>query len=133
MQSENFIGELMRGKSVAVVGPSNVWKSHWVKNVLIPKLEEAGKFVQYSKDGFTSIAVSDIAILDEAEALFDAVRLQEKYPDDCPYYSEKYLQQIADWYALYVISRKEVDVQYMVDNFRTSDWDGRKLKVFRFS
>lgn len=140
--NEAVIGNLLRGESIVLVGPSDAGKSHWVQNFLIPKIQEVGKSVQYSKDGFTPIEISDIAIFDEAEILFDATRLQEKYPDDRPYYSEKYLQQVADWHALYsshrepsvyIISRKESDVQYLVDNFHTADWDNRELRVFRFS
>jgi len=142
MEKEDaIIDDIQNNISVVIVGPSNSGKTYWVQNILIPKLKKLGKSVQYSKDGFSKTNSADIAIFDEAETLSDLTQLQRNHPEERPYYSEKYLKDVADWYneysnhvepSVYVISRKEKDMQFLLDNFNKSDWDNRDLKVYRF-
>jgi len=140
-QEDAIISHLLRGKSVVVVGPSNAGKTHWIHTALIPRLKGVGRSVAYNVNGSGIDNAADITVFDEAETLFDADHLQEKSHAKPPYYSEEYLARVKEWREVYVqhpepsayiISRNEGDVQYLVDNFKLSDWDGRDIKVFRF-
>jgi len=140
MNQEAIVSEILKGNSIVVVGPSGSGKTYWIQNILLPKLKAFGKNVFYSKNGFEDTKSADIIVFDEAETLADARVLEKKYPDESPYHSGEYLSQIRDWHkmytnhkaSVYVISRKEGDIQYLVDHFNVSDWDGRKLRVFKF-
>ncbi|MEI6296416.1 MAG: hypothetical protein WCO84_02085 [bacterium] len=138
---DEIINEILRGNSVAIVGVSESGKTYWAQNSLLPRLKKLGKSVAYSDSGFNDVEISDVAVFDEVETLFDIKHLEIKYPEENPFYSEIYLKKVSDWYRMYtrhkeptvyIISRREEDIQYLVDNFNKTDWDNRNLKVFRF-
>lgn len=140
-EEDLIIEEIKKNNSIVIVGASDSGKTYWVQNTLIPKLREIGKLVAYSEDGFNNIAMLDVAIFDEAETLFDANELKIKYPEENPYYSEKYIEQVKNWFSMYsshtepsiyIISRRKNDIQFLLENFKKSDWDNRNLKLFSF-
>lgn len=137
---KEIIDQLIEGNSIAIIGPSDSGKTYWVKNTLIPQLECLGKSTSYSIDGFNP-PKADISIFDEVETFFDAKMLEEKYPKENPYYTESYIQKVQIWHvvyaehlepSVYIISRRNGDVDFLVNNFKTTDWDNRNIKSFEF-
>lgn len=141
-EDTNIIEEIKKGRNIVILGPSGSGKTYWVKDYFIPKLQELGKKVNYFEDGFSKDLPSvDISIFDEAETLLDYSQLQNKYIEDKPYYSKKYLEEVNFWHELYkkhpeqsvyIISRKKSDINFLVENFNKTDWDNRDIKVFEF-
>lgn len=133
----------LNNKSIVLVGMSGSGKTYWVKNELIPALEQE-KNVVYFKDGdAVNNTEGDIFIFDEVETLFDREFLEKRHPDENPYYMETYLNKINLWQekykkfdkpCLYVITRNEYqEIQNLVQNFKHTDWDNREIETICFS
>ena len=142
MLISDLVNKLVVNNTVALVGPTNSGKTYWVKNILIPHLESLGKKVEYLKDGDMLPEFQDsIVISDEAETMFDAKYLQGNKVDD--YYAKEYLEKVDGWYknytklpssTLFIITRNSVDqIENLVKNFHTADWDGRNIFTIRFN
>jgi len=137
-----IIKEIKRGASIVIVGPSNSGKTFWIKNYLLPEILKFGKKINYFEDGFSKNLPSlDISIFDEVETFFDATMLQNKNPEEKPYYTEKYIVNVKLWYELYkehpeqsiyIISRQKSDIPFLIKNFNKTDWYNRDIKVFEF-
>jgi hypothetical protein len=138
----NEIAEkLINHNSVVLVGPTDLGKTRWVKTALIPYLRSLGKDPQYLEDGDAPLGkVSDIAICDEVETLFDELFLQGGSSEK--YYDQKYLKRVRSWYAkyailpegaLYIVTRNTHDqIENLVKNFHNTDWDKRQVYVAEF-
>ena len=74
--------------------------------------------------------------------MFDEKFLHDHAGDVENYYSQEYFAKVRLWHGnyarmipstLFVITRnKPEDIDNLVQNFRTADWDGRELTVLRF-
>ena len=135
---------LLRGENLALIGTSDSGKTHFVKEELIPELEKNGKKVAYFKDGSNiTDQEADIYIFDEVESFCDREYLEEKYPEEKPYYTDEYERKVKGWFwnykkhdksCLYIITRKnKEDVNYLENHLRWADWDDRKLEAFAFN
>ena len=111
----NFISS---GISILLVGESNSGKTFFVKNKLIPFLEERNKKIIYFKnmDELTKAPKDAIMILDEFEILEDKAFLEKSHPEEKPYYTEEYLKCVHRWIkkaksiknpCIYILTRNE--------------------------
>jgi ABC-type dipeptide/oligopeptide/nickel transport system ATPase component len=134
---------LIRGTSVALVGASGSGKTHWINNVLIPKLQKE-RTITYFKDGDDiTDAPADIYIFDEVETLFDREFMENRHPDENPYYTESYLSKIYSWHEkykkfdktyLYSITRNELpEIENLVQNFKRAEWNNKEIETICFS
>lgn len=134
---------LIRRENMVLIGTSDSGKTKFVKEELIPELEKKGKKVAYFKDGANiKEQEADVYIFDEVETFSDREYLEEKYPEEKPYYTDEYEKKVKDWFweykkydaaCLYVITRKtKEDVEYLSDHFKWADWDDRRLETFIF-
>ncbi|OGN31834.1 MAG: hypothetical protein A3J01_00750 [Candidatus Yanofskybacteria bacterium RIFCSPLOWO2_02_FULL_45_18] len=132
---------LLRQKSVVLVGSTDSGKTYWIQNTLIPHLESLNNKVEYLKDGSElSKGSPGVVICDEVETLFDKDYLQGSSPED--YYTPEYLEKVRQWHenyarlpksTLFVITRNKPDqIKNLLENFRKSDWDDREVVVFKF-
>ncbi|PIZ00116.1 hypothetical protein COY62_04330 [bacterium (Candidatus Howlettbacteria) CG_4_10_14_0_8_um_filter_40_9] len=136
--------ELSAGNSVALIGATDFGKTWYVKNELIPFLESNEFKVKYFKDCKQKLEIKkddDIVIVDEVETFVDREYLESRHPEEDPYYSEKYLEQVKGWHkklkyiqkpAVFVITRNEdEEISYLVDNLDETDW-GTHIKSIVF-
>lgn len=134
---------LLKQKSVVLVGQTQAGKSHWVEHELIPNLEKDKKVVYFKEATDIKPNNADIFIFDEAETLFDKEFLEEKHPEENPYYTLPYLEKVKSWHesykkfdgpSLYVMTRNsEQDINNLVQNFTCADWDNREVLTIKFS
>jgi hypothetical protein len=132
--TKDMINLLKEGKSIALVGLTGNGKTWFVLNELIPELNKADKKVEYFKDIENQVVPdkdTDIAILDEFETFVDREFLERAHPEEDPYYTEKYVEQVTDWLEkaekitkqlILVITRDEEDIDNFVRSVNATDW-----------
>jgi hypothetical protein len=133
---------LKQEKSVVLVGPIDSGKSYWVEHELIQELEKNKKVEYFKEARDIKETEADIFIFDEVETLFDRKFLEDRHPEENPYYLPSYLEKVKSWHenykkldkpSLYIITRNsEEEIDYLVQNFTRTDWDGREISVFGF-
>lgn len=146
MNLENKIYKLLKAeKSIFLVGKPDAGKSYFVKNELLPYLKSKKMAIKYIAD-VDSVKEDDgrfdALIIDEVETLQDKEYLQNKYPDENPYYSEKYIKKVASWFdvlsnisspCVYIITRdNKEDVNKLINTAEQADWDKREVVCFEY-
>lgn len=140
--SKQITDLLSQNKSIVLVGPTNSGKSYWVEHTLIPELEKGKKIAYFKETTDIKETDADIYIFDEAETLFDKEFLEERHPEENPYYTPAYLEKVKSWHemykkfgkpSLYIITRNsEEELDHLVQNFTHTDWDNRGILTIRF-
>ena len=112
--------ELSARNSVALIGATDSGKTWYVKNELVPFLESSESKVKYFKDCKQKLEIKkddDIIIVDEVETFVDREYLEKRHPEEGPYYSKKYLNQVNGWHkklkdiqkpAIFLINVQEI-------------------------
>ncbi|MDO8507217.1 MAG: hypothetical protein Q7S53_01465 [bacterium] len=139
-----LIEQLKEDKSIVLVGPTDLGKTHFVASQLLPALGKAGidaRMVKDCDEDFNILEGVDIAIFDEVETFIDREFLEKRHPEEIPYYTSMYAKKVLGWFdklgkveipAVYIITRNEKEeVEYLVENMRLTDW-GRKVKTLSF-
>jgi hypothetical protein len=116
-----------------------------VTNELLPTIEKRNLQAQYIKecdDSFQGINNADIAIIDEVETLIDKDFLEQRHPKERPYYDDKYVGQVNNWFkklkginipAIFIITRNDKEeISYLVKHLNVTDW-GQKVTTLPFS
>lgn len=137
--------KLVSGESVVLVGPTDSGKSRFVINNLIPTLTKEGYKVSYIKecdDDFGDLEQADFVVVDEVETFSDREYLENRHPEENPYYTKGYIKAVKDWHkklenisvpAVFIITRnEEEEIQNLVDNMKLTDW-GVQVKTIKFS
>lgn len=93
---------LLQDSNVLLVGKSDAGKTYFVQHALIPFLREQGKTVVYfeNMDKVTEVPADAIVILDEFEVLEDREFLEQRHPEERPYYTEAYVEHVQRWLDL---------------------------------
>ena len=142
--TEEIYKEIVDGKNILLVGPTDSGKTWYVKNTLMPFLQEKNQKILYCSDS-DSIPEGtrdfDILIIDEIETLLDQSFLEANSNDPEPYYSKEYLDKVENWHAklkkldvpgIFILTRnKPEEIKNLVDNYDELDW-GAKVKSFVF-
>lgn len=136
--------EISGKKNILLVGPTDSGKTWYVKNTLIPFLQEKNLKTLYCSDvDFIPEQINDfdVLIVDEIETLLDKSFLEAGSNDSEPYYSKEYLDKVENWHVklekidipgVFILTRnKPEEIKNIVDNYVELDW-GAKIKSFVF-
>ena len=142
--TKNIYQEISGGGNVLLVGPTDSGKTWYVKNTLIPFLQEKEIKVIYLPDINYFQETSDkpdIFVIDEIETLFDKNFLETHSNSLEPYYSEEYLAKVKTWHdklkklsapSIFILTRNnQGEIENIVTNFKVTDW-GAKVKCLAF-
>jgi hypothetical protein len=141
--TNNAIELLNNDKSIALVGPTGSGKTWFVLNELMLYLSMDGKKVEYFEDLNGSVLPkgdTDIVIIDEFETFVDREFLEKSHPNEVPYYSSEYVEQVNGWLdkaskikqqLILVITRDEEDIDNFMGNVSVTDW-GSPMVPLRF-
>ena len=140
---QDIYNRLLQGRSVILVGPTEEGKTWFVKNKLIPLFDLNKQTYQYIY-GFINDPVfvkSNFVIVDEYETFLDRDFLEKRYPEDVPYYNDKYFNDVSRWHRLlagnkiptvYILTRNEgSDIDNVLSHVGLTDW-GNKVDVIEF-
>ena len=133
--TEEIYQEILAGKNVLLVGPTDSGKTWYVKNTLIPFLQEKNLKVAYYPDPDSipeQINDIDALIVDEIQTLLDQNFLEAHSADPKPYYSEECLAKVKSWHeklskltipSVFILTRNnQEEIKNIVDNYDTTDW-----------
>ncbi|MBU0976555.1 hypothetical protein KJ918_07180 [Patescibacteria group bacterium] len=126
---------LSANKNILLIGRTDSGKTYFINNDLIPFLEKEGKTITYvsSMNEEINPAVDSVVILDEFEILEDKEFLEKEHPEERPYYSDEYMENINGWLAkakkiknpcIYIVTRneqKEIDFVKQITSFSFKD------------
>jgi len=130
---QKILNLILGGKNVLLVGTSDSGKTFFGKNELTPFFRKQGIKVAYFKNMNKKIIYKkdEILVLDEFEILEDQTFLEKLHPEEKPYYSEKYLQDVHKWLkkaesiknpCIYILTRNGIqEIEYI-----------KKIKSFSF-
>lgn len=132
------------GKSVVIVGATDGGKSWFIKNEVVPALEENNLKVCYIEECLVDCTFSDgydVIIADEFETFIDKDFLEKRHPDEVPYYPESYIKQVEDCHKsiedvkvpiIFVVTRNEEEEIHNLANILDRVDFGQKVKTFIF-
>lgn len=136
---------LVSEQSVFLVGTTDSGKSWFIKNELLPFLHGRGLSVSYFSDctNLSNVGGSkNGTIIEEVEVLQDRGFLEKNHPAEQPYYTNKYLEKVANWFqelakiktpCVYVITRNgQRDINNFMKTVKETDWDGRRVICIEF-
>ncbi|OJI08518.1 MAG: hypothetical protein COX02_00845 [Candidatus Vogelbacteria bacterium CG22_combo_CG10-13_8_21_14_all_37_9] len=142
--SNNIYQEILAEKNVLLVGPTDSGKTWYVKNILIPFLQEKKIKVIYCSDpDFIPKQINeiDVLIVDEIETLLDQDFLEADSSNSKPYYSKEYLNKVRSWHdklkeimipSVFILTRNSHgEIKNIIDNHSEMDW-GVKVECFIF-
>ncbi|MBU4360541.1 hypothetical protein KKA66_01690, partial [Patescibacteria group bacterium] len=91
---------LKNNKSIFLIGNTNSGKTWFVKNNLIPFLQEKKMSVLYIQncDNIPKLINKNYAIIDEIEILQDKDFLEKNNLNEKPYYNKEYLIKVKKWF-----------------------------------
>ena len=123
-------------KSVLLIGPTDSGKTWYVKNELIPYLNNQSLSASYfeNPDEFINSGNDtnsvDACIFDEVETFEDKNLLTNKYGDG--YYSSEYVKKTTSWIkafsfvkapSVFIVTRNKRDeIDYLITNTHQLDW-----------
>ena len=128
-----IIERYKRGESIVLVGGNSAGKTWFVQNELMPALVVSGIVVQYFEDCDHTTDIyeeTDMAIVDEVETFIDREYLEQKHPEDNPYYNDSYVEKVNGWFGklknikvpvLYIMTRDKDDIEYLQKNMKITD------------
>lgn len=142
---EKIFENYLRSESTVLVGSGGSGKTYFIVNQLVPYLKEKGVNCQYFVDCNALAKMSsdiDFLILDEIETFIDKDFLEKRHPEEDPYYTDKYLGEVAVWHeklkkiktpSLFIITRNEnEEIENLVNNLKVMDW-GVRVNCLRFN
>ncbi|HDH31204.1 MAG TPA: hypothetical protein ENH26_00290 [Candidatus Wolfebacteria bacterium] len=141
----NFIyKEILKNSNILIVGSTDSGKTWYVKNILIPFLQDKKKKVVYfhNPDNLLGLIKNvDFFIVDEIETLIDKDFLEAHSTEIKPYYSKKYLKKVKGWHnklkkitipSIFILTRNnQKEIDNVVNNIKVIDW-GVKVKCLAF-
>lgn len=142
--TDNIYQEILAGKNVLLIGPTDSGKTWYVKNTLIPFLQDKDLRVAYCPDPDSipeQINDIDALIVDEIETLLDQNFLEAHSASTEPYYSEEYLAKVKSWHeklrklkipSIFVLTRNNPEeIKNIANNCSEMDW-GTRVKCLVF-
>lgn len=139
-----ILQKILEGKNVMLVGPTDSGKSYFIKNKIIPLLKQNKINVSYFKD-CDSIKLNkecDVYILDEVEILFDKTFLENRHPDEKPFFTKNYLEKVKKWHkklaqinkpVICLVTRNDkMEIDYLFKNYKNLEWNNLPVNVIKF-
>lgn len=134
---------LLSDSNVLLVGKTDAGKTYFVQNSLIPFLQRKGKKVVYCEnmEKISESPEDAIVILDEFEILEDREFLENRHPNERPYYTETYLKRVQEWLGkarnirnpcIYLVTRNEPEEMEYLQQIKTFSFAG-KVHVLELS
>ena len=142
--TEKIYKELLFCNNVLLIGLADSGKTYYALNELAPFLKNKKLNTVYFSNcnDFLNIPNNvDAVIADEVETLIDKDFLEQRYPDEKPYYSAEYLKKVKNWHdklkliqapSVFILTRnKKEEIESLVHNVKMTDW-GATVKCLVF-
>lgn len=133
--TEKIYKGLLSRNSIFLVGRTNSGKTFYVINELLPFLKKKGfNAIYFASCDIISVVLEDAVtmIVDEVETFADKDFLEQRHPEDKPYYSSVYLNKVKKWHeklkniqgpSVFILTRNEKEeIKNLVDNVKVADW-----------
>lgn len=140
---DEILNLLINKHSVLLVGEGRSGKTYFVEHELIPALESGGVKALFLNDLESDVPSEDFDVLiaDEFETFIDKDYLEKNHPDENPYYSDKYIEQVKGWHLrikevkkpiLFLLTRDARDINNVLASVDHTDW-GLPVQPIKFT
>lgn len=138
-----IIKKLLEKKNIILIGESDIWKTYFIENKIIPILKDRRVVFSYFQDcDKLKNTKSSLYIIDEVELLFDRKLLEDIYPEERPYYNDTYLKKVYNWHKnlasidgvfLCIVTRNSILARKnILDKYKYCEWNNSQVEILEY-